>query len=61
MSLYVMHYDVSFAVISEALCVHPAGADPDQTELRDAGSHNSDKGYIPQLSQQIREHNIHPV
>ena len=52
---------LSFVVISGALCVHPAGADTDQTELRDAGSHNSDKGYIPQVSQQIREHNIYPV
>ena len=63
MSLYVMHYGVHvlYVVSGEALCVHSNGADTDQTELRDAGSHNSDKGYIPQVSQQIREHNIHPV
>ena len=63
LSRYVMHYGVHvlYVVIGGALCVHSTGADTDQTELRDAGSHNNDKGYIPQVSQQIREHNIHPV
>ena len=40
-------------VIGGALCFYAAGADTNQTELRHAGSHNSDQGYIPQVPQQV--------